>query len=195
MLNKSKLKNLFLILFTLFLMALYFPINRLVTGGYELKLPLDNSIPLIPTFIIPYLFGLIFWLGFIIYTTLYQDSETFKRVMISFSLAAITSSLIYIIFPTFVSRPEVTGTDTFSNLITWLYSSDRANNAFPSGHTFYTLITCIYLTKLFPKYKLVWIIIGVLIIASTLFTKQHYLLDVVGGIVLGFLIVRLQTKN
>jgi membrane-associated phospholipid phosphatase len=68
-----------------------------------------------------------------------------------------------------------------------LYQADRSYNAAPSGHTFYTLISCFYLSRWQPKYKIVWAVIAGLIILSTLFTRQHYVLDLICGLVLAIL--------
>jgi len=44
------------------------------------------------------------------------------------------------------------------------------------------------LNKIYPKYTLVWFAIAALIIISTLFTKQHNILDVLLGIVFALVI-------
>ena len=173
---------------TLISILLYLPVNRLVSGGYNLELPIDNMIPLIPIFVVPYLFGIIFWISTIVFVNLKQDKKTSAVFNLRIILASIISVFIYIIIPTFVTRPLITGIDVFSNLLSFVYSNDRTYNAAPSGHTFYTVICFLTLSKLLPKRKVVWTILSILIILSTLFTGQHNVLDVLLGILFAIII-------
>jgi len=162
-------------------MLLYIPVNRFISGGSTLKTLLDNLIPLTPVFVIPYLSGLLFWLATVIYINLKQVGEQVLRFNFMMILAGILSVLIYILLPTFMNRPAIIDNDIFSRILSWVYATDRAYNAAPSGHTFYTIICFLALWKVAPKYRTVWTIISILIIASTLFTKQHNVLDVLLG--------------
>ena len=93
--------------------------------------------------------------------------------------------------PTYVLRPEILSIDTLSNLIKTLYANDNIYNAAPSGHTFYTLLTSLFLTQIFPKQKVIIWILSLLVIVSTVLTKQHNILDVVLGIVFGLMIYQI----
>ena len=169
-------------------LLLYLPINRLVSQGYNLELPIDKSIPLLSLFVVPYLIGIIFWPVSIFFINLKHSGKiafSFNRQII---IANVTASIIYLTVPTLVSRPVIVNSDIFSNLLNWLYTNDRVYNAAPSGHTFNTLICCWALNKIYPKYTLVWFAIAALIIISTLFTKQHNILDVLLGIVFALVI-------
>ena len=167
-------------------MLLYVPVNRLVTGGYCLAVPFDKLIPLIPVFVVPYLIGIIFWIFSIIYINLKGSQEDAKRFNLMMVMAGILSVLIYIFLPTFVNRPEIVGTDIFSNLLKLVYINDNVYNAAPSGHTFYTILCFLNLIKIIPRQKLLLSVISVFVILSTLLTKQHNILDVVIGIVFAF---------
>jgi membrane-associated phospholipid phosphatase len=167
--------------------VLYIPINQFQHGGVQLNLPIDSQIPLFPPAIVPYLLGSVIFVVFPVLAALYVKPKEFEAYAISILTAAVISCLAYLIFPTFVTRPEVTSNDFFSQVIKLLYQSDRSYNAAPSGHTFFTLISCCYVSRWLPKLKWLWGIIAALIIASTLFTRQHYILDVVCGLALGTL--------
>ncbi|MEP7103576.1 MAG: phosphatase PAP2 family protein [Candidatus Dojkabacteria bacterium] len=175
--------NIINILIVLLSMILYFPINKFVSGGINLETQVDKQIPLISVFIIPYLIAPVLWIGFIIYANFKFERNNIKRINISFILAGVISSLIYIFIPTFVSRVEVHSNNFFSNLVSWLYANDNAYNAAPSGHTFYTVLCYLFLRKLYPKYNLGFLIVASLIVLSTLFTKQHNIADVIIGII------------
>ena len=68
-----------------------------------------------------------------------------------------------------------------------MYQNDYPNNAAPSGHTFYSLISFLYLRRWRPRLQPIWLIVLLLILVSTLLTRQHYVLDVITGLVLGYL--------
>lgn len=175
-------------------MVLYLPVNRLISGGRAFEIETDKIIPLISIFVVPYLFGIIFWVSTIIYINL-KRADLAKQFNIVIITASILSVLIYVFYPTFVNRPEITGTDTFSNILSWIYANDRVYNAAPSGHTFYTLLCLSTLWKALPRQRIFWAIISTLIVASTVFTKQHNLIDVFAGVafavLIEFLIVKL----
>jgi membrane-associated phospholipid phosphatase len=166
---------------------LYIPINRFITGGWALSLPIDNSIPLLPPALIPYLFASLLFIVFPIWVAIYSKPKEFETYLISILFAAVISKIIYIVLPTFVIRPEITTEDFFSKAIILLYQNDYPNNAAPSGHTFYTLISFLYLRNWKRSFWLLWLIALLIILASTLLTKQHYVLDIVTGLILGFI--------
>lgn len=162
-------------------MLLYIPVNRLISGGYNLKTDIDNYIPLLPIFVIPYLFGLIFWIFTIYKINLSKEGKLIKEFNLMIILASIVSVTIYVLIPTFVTRPVVIGTDIFSEILRFIYSNDQVYNAAPSGHTFYTILCFVGLNRLLPERKYLWEILSVLIIISTVLTKQHNFLDIVIG--------------
>lgn len=168
-------------------LVLYFPINRVAKDGLQLMLPIDQFIPLYPPAIVPYLLGNILFIAFPIWAAIYAKPIEFESYTISILLVTAISYIIFLVFPTFVVRPDITSQDIFSKTIVTLYRVDRAYNAAPSGHTFYALLSFLYLERWRPMYKLVWLVFAVLIIVSTLLTKQHYVLDLISGLVLGIL--------
>jgi membrane-associated phospholipid phosphatase len=184
--NVSK-RRLFWLVVILTLLVVYLPINRLVTGGWALSLPIDKYIPLYPPALIPYFIGSLPFVAFPIWTSLYSKKYEFEAYIISFLTATIISYIIYLTLPTFVIRPEVHSHDYFSKAIVLLYQNDYPHNAAPSGHAFYTLISFLYIKLWNPKVQGISLTIALLIIASSLLTKQHYVLDVISGLMLGFI--------
>ena len=171
----------------LIILALYFPVNRLTHGGIQTILPIDKIIPLYPPAIVPYLLGDLIIVGFPIWAAVKAKSHEFEAYTISIILVAIVSYFIYVVFPTFVTRPEVSSTDVFSKMLLFVYHSDRAYNTDPSGHTFYCILSLLYLGRWEPKYRLAVIIFVILVLASTLLTRQHYVVDLLSGTILAIL--------
>jgi membrane-associated phospholipid phosphatase len=105
------------------------------------------------------------------------------------------------VFQTTVPRPEVVGNDPISKLMQYIYNRDKPFNCFPSIHCFSSYMVMRLIWKS-PARNWVNIILisgmSLLIIASTLFVKQHVIMDVVGAIALVeiyyFIFFKLLTK-
>ena len=76
----------------------------------------------------------------------------------------------------------------FNALLAWVYSSDgseRAFNLFPSFHCL-TSAYCYLGVRRQPEisrgYRVFAFLMAILIFLSTLYTKQHYIVDVFGGV-------------
>lgn len=163
------------------LLLLYFPINQNVSGGITPDLPLDAFIPLWPIWAVPYLLSLPWWITALAWGALKMDFPHWRHFALCLGLTITISYSVFILYPTYVVRPQITGQDFFSQLVVGIYGNDQAHNALPSGHTYTTLIISIFWSQWLPKLKLLWIGIAILVLLSTLFTKQHYLLDLLAA--------------
>lgn len=67
--------------------------------------------------------------------------------------------------------------------LSWVQAIDGANNCFPSGHSAISVLTGYLLSK--PLGTGPGTAFAVLVCLSCLYCKQHYLLDVLGGAVVG----------
>ncbi len=160
--------------------SIYIPLNRR-KSKYYWKLPIDDKVPLVPVFIIPYIgyFFLIF--GSVI---LLWETPQINPFLVSYIVSYILAGIFWYILPNGVARPKITGKDIFSRLTKFIYKYDDDTNGFPSAHVFSTLICCYFLSLFFPSlYILIWGLAS-LIIISTLLVKQHYVIDILGGIIL-----------
>ncbi len=91
------------------------------------------------------------------------------------------------------------GDDIFSRITRRVYANDNPYNCFPSIHVFTTAYSCFIIKEGYFRDKL-WFryplnLLGILIILSTLFVKQHVVLDGVAGTALAFLLYRLMYKQ
>lgn len=155
----------------------YFPLF----GVYQMPLSnLDSYIPFNDQFI---------WCYQSLYLLIFYRAATFKHAheLINFasvfSLAAIISCCIFLLFPTMCARPNPAHTN-------WLYKSfiaiEKPLNAFPSMHVSLVLVTCAFslIDVNYSNYiKGVVLMWALIIIYSTLSTKQHVLADVIGGLI------------
>ena len=100
--------------------------------------------------------------------------------------------ILSIIMPTkLYLRPYIMPRDNvFCDIVSYLYHMDTSTNVFPSIHVYNTCVTMQAVrrshTRLFkkPGMRMGVDVLSVLIIMSTVFIKQHSLLDVAGGLIL-----------
>ena len=122
------------------------------------------------------LMSLAIWLG--------TDDRERSRLFYAFILAALIGLTVFILWPTAVTR-EAPGPDGITGLLwRWLYSVDTPANALPSLHVANTCLAAACLRRGGGAWRIVAPIWAVLIVLSTLTTKQHYAIDVAGGMAL-----------
>ncbi len=163
---------------------LYFPINRAAQGGIVLSIPWDAHIPLRPIWAIPYMFSLVWWVGCFIWAAAKMDADLYRAFVASMLFVMLVSYAIYLLYPTYIERPVLEGEGWRVELMRLIYSTDRAYNAFPSGHTYTTALICLFWCLWYPRQRWLWVGIVLVILFSTLFTGQHNLPDLGAGILL-----------
>lgn len=163
---------------------LYLPLNRLQSGGIAPALPIDALIPLHPIWVIPYMATLLTWIIIPLWAVFKFDNRNYRAFIVAELICVVTGISIFFLFPTYVTRPEITQTSGSMSLIAWLYQSDQAYNALPSGHAYLSGLFMLILSRLYPRQRIIWVAAYVTILLSTLFTRQHYILDLVAGFAL-----------
>lgn len=153
---------------------------------HNLSTAFDVSLPFVKVFIIPYITWYIF--TYIVFIYIYQkDKKIYLRTIITYAACLVVSYLIFYFFQTTVPRPSLVGNDIFTNLVRLVYKFDKPFNCFPSIHVLscYLIIKSIKLLKTQDNFiKSLICFICALIILSTLFVKQHVLLDILCAILL-----------
>lgn len=167
--------------------SIYLLLNHSNEHVHTLVTVFDKSIPFKQLFVVPYIawFGLIF-IALILF--MYQDFKLYIFSIISIILGLLISFIIFSLFQTTVPRPEILGDDISSQLTKFIYTLDNPFNAFPSIHvltSYIIFLGCQQTKGHFPKISLVIQGETILVILATLFLKQHTLLDVLGGLMLG----------
>lgn len=168
---------------------MFLTVERLWIRDYYIPIhcPLDDMIPFCEYFLIPYLFWFVFLIGIHLYT-LFFDTESFKKLMkfiiVSYSLAM----LIYILFPNCHElRPLTFERDNiFTRFLSEFYQFDTNTNVFPSLHVIGSAAVMVsaWNSKHFhtPGWRIVFGVTAVLISVSTVFLKQHSVLDVFAAV-------------
>jgi membrane-associated phospholipid phosphatase len=166
---------------------IYTVLNSTNRYAYNLNTVFDAKIPFITLFIIPYSL----WYPFIMSTLLYlffKERKEYYRALKSIDIGLLCCYIIYITFQTTVPRPQLIGNDILTKLVGLTYALDEPYNCFPSIHvlTSYLVIKSFYKVNIKNTLlKSIVFFMGGLIIVSTLFVKQHVILDLFSGILLG----------
>jgi membrane-associated phospholipid phosphatase len=148
-----------------------------------LRTPLDDALPVVPVFAVPYV-SLIPFIGVSLLLMLFRRARVYRSAALSMIVVWFISYAFYVFLQSFVSRPHVGGSDVFSSLVRWVYSADQPYNDFPSLHTSLSTIIAIHWWHIDRRIGVPAAAWTALIVASTVLIKQHYLADVVAGLLL-----------
>lgn len=201
---KLRPNNLFSDTFRHLLLLLYWPVygalfwfvekryadfyDRLGLELHEMYLPIDDMIPFNELFVIPYVFWFLYIVLSIAYT-LFYDVYMFKKmsyfIMITYTCALIS----YYFYPTVQClRPETFVRDNFLvDFMQNFYAYDTNTNVCPSVHVFGSISSTLAFvcSKRLNKWvKITAHILNILIILSTMFLKQHSIIDVIVALVI-----------
>ncbi len=148
---------------------------------------LDDAIPFCEIFLIPYLFWFVFLVGVLGYTLL-CDPRAFTRMM-KFIIVSYTAAIvIYILFPNCQElRPRSFERDNFlTRFIAGFYAFDTNTNVCPSIHVIGSVAAMLaaWDSRHFgsPGWRAAFGVAALLISVSTVFIKQHSVLDLLAAI-------------
>lgn len=185
----------------------YAIINRVMSwtelSVIDLTTPLDNAIPFVGWMIIPYASLYFFYPAGAIIA---PKSERGRRELIAlYQNLFIVSWLVFLVFiflPTEVTIREQIPLDLRNGGGVWgwaygasLHKTDMPWNAWPSLHIIQSMLIALTVnywwkgngTKgLFLRQLILWIL-WILLSVSILFTKQHFVFDLISGVIVGIL--------
>jgi len=192
------------LLFSLILLitGILYPIsNRLALDGGNaiiLKLPVDDLIPFVPAFIIPYFYWhmqIVLTLAYLILSS--RTGRNLHRLVINLAVSDLIAAIIFLVLPTRMIRPDVQSAGIFPDLVRLIYTIDLPYNLFPSKHVIWAIILNRIWAAAGPR--CLWFRLfnhggTLLIIASTVLIKQHYTPDIIGGLAVALLSIWLGGK-
>ena len=195
--RKLRIDNLFSNEFKHLLYLVFWPLYGLMFFYVERLYPvkeyitvysrIDDFIPFCEWFLIPYLFWFVYLAGMLLYTALY-DIDAFKKMMNFIIITYTVTIVIYLIFPTCQElRPTSFERDNLlTRIMTNYYQLDTNTNVCPSIHVIGSL--AVMFTSFHCKgtntfgWKITFIITAILISISTVFLKQHSIIDIIAAI-------------
>lgn len=163
--------------------------TRIFTTGryhYNIESPLDRMLPLVPFFVVFYVLAFAQWItGYLLIGR--EKKEYCYRFFLGEIIAKAICLVIFLVFPTTLNRPEITGNGIFERLLAFIYSVDAADNLFPSIHCLESWMCWRGCRKLTQTRLPGWfsganLVLTLLVFASTVLCKQHVLIDIAGGV-------------
>ncbi len=147
---------------------------------------LDDTIPFLEGFAISYYlwYPLLIGTGVIL---LHSDGEGFKKYILFLIIGFGATLLFDLIVPNGQAlRPESFPRDNaLTALVGLMYSMDTPTNVFPSMHVIGSIAAAAaaYKSEKLRSLRPLWTVLAVFISLSTVFIKQHSILDIVGGLI------------
>jgi membrane-associated phospholipid phosphatase len=168
-------------------LAVFFIMNNITSlrsNCRELQRPLDDRIPFLGST------SVIYFSTYVIFVAplfLIQDLRHFIQVLVVYTLVALISNFVFLVYPTRVFRQETLPNEHIGHMSLGLFQRVcKPYNSFPSMHTAYALCAAVAVWRFRdPWLGGVFAVWAVAIAISTLTAKQHVLIDVVGGVLLG----------
>lgn len=192
--KKLELKPIIISISLVVFQSILYALSKVINGSNATLIGshIDSLIPFNTLAIVPYCiwYFLIFIIPYYYYK---KDKELISKYIVSYVLITIIANIIFIVCPTTVNRPTVSGNDIFSIMAKIVFFVDNEPlNCFPSLHCAISFLWIIYTLSMKNSnryFKLFITIISILIIISTLFIKQHVFIDMIGGICITSLVV------
>ncbi|HWT74919.1 MAG TPA: phosphatase PAP2 family protein [Mobilitalea sp.] len=182
-------------------------LERTVTTNFHtVYSKLDDLIPFNEVFIIPYFL----WFLYIFVTVtyfLFTSKSDYYKLCANLFIGMTICLTIYTIWPNGqhlrVDLNSLGRSNIFITMLSKIYSIDTPTNVFPSIHVFNSVSAFIAINKSERLHKIKWLqwsafLLTVLICMSTVFLKQHSVMDVMGALVLNiimYVIVYVPTWN
>lgn len=172
-----------------YLICFFYLENRTGVRMHTIHMTLDDAIPFIEWFIVPYLLWFAYICAGVLYFFLFAPKKEYYKCCGYLFLGMTVFLLVSYFYPNELHlRPSYFAHDNWATaLVASLYRTDTSTNVFPSIHVYNSLVMHIALSKNEAFRKRKWLtgmslILAILIVLSTVFLKQHSIWDVCGGI-------------
>lgn len=188
-LNSPEFSHLKLLLYWPIFGILFYLVERVFLRDeyFVMYCPLDEYIPFLEWFVIPYFFWFIFLIGIHVYTLLF-DVDAFRRLMYYIIITYTVSLVIFMIFPNCQAfRPRVLPRENvLTDIVAWLYSFDTNTNVCPSLHVVGSsaVMFAAWDSRHFSTrgWKIAFAVAALIISISTIFLRQHSVLDLLAAV-------------
>jgi membrane-associated phospholipid phosphatase len=139
----------------------------------------DAAIPFVPEFVFVYV---AYYVWVLLPALVLNHRVQFYRAVTAFGFAQAVAITVFVIVPSSMVRPEITGGGPARDLLRLLYAIDPGFNVLPSLHVAHSALVAMYFRSVRPALFPLVAIGSLLISLSTLLIKQHWLWDVPAGL-------------
>lgn len=164
------------------LAPLYFVIAALTRSRptYAPEISLDRALSVQPAWMLVY--GSLYVFILLLPVLVVRQQELFRRGLKAFLMVMLAAYAGFLLYPTTAPRPaEVFGDGFAAWSLRLAYSIDPPYNCFPSLHVAYSFVSALTCYRVHRGVGVTAALWAALIGVSTLYTKQHYVADVIAG--------------
>lgn len=179
--------------YTFIYLPWFFHLERTVVRDYHvMHVALDDKIPFVEYFIIPYLLWFVY-VGAAVFYFFFTNRQEYYQLCMFLFIGMTICLLICTFFPNGTDlRPVVNPEKNFcSRLVHMIHVVDTSTNVFPSIHVYNSIGVHCALRRSTSLRKYPWVRLGSFVLMlsiclSTMFLKQHSAVDVVGAMILAY---------
>jgi membrane-associated phospholipid phosphatase len=143
----------------------------------------DRAVPLQPAWALVY--GALYLFLILLPVFVVRQEALIRRTVLAYLFVWIVAYVCFFQYPTIAPRPASVIGDGF---IVWglrfLYSADPPYNCFPSLHVAHSFVSALACYRVNRRLGIAGAVCASLVGVSTLYTRQHYILDVIAGVFL-----------
>ena len=173
--------------------AMYFLTENLIPRErcHVIHCTLDDLIPFCEWFLIAYVFWYFLVAGTLAYFGL-RDADSFKKLQVYIIITQVVAMLVYVLYPSCQNlRPtEFARDNALIRCVEFLYCFDTNTGVCPSLHCAYSFgiaSVCVKAKSVSKGWKAFVVVVVILICMSTVFIKQHSVVDILAAIPVGIL--------
>jgi membrane-associated phospholipid phosphatase len=170
----------------MFLLPMYFVIGHWTAGvpHYQPFIWLDHAMPLWPAWIAIY--GSLYMCAFILPLVVVRGRELVRQTLKAYLFVMLVSYVGFWLYPTIAPRTEKSTVSGFAEWCLQLfYDIDQPYGCFPSLHVAYSFVGALACYRVHRGVGVAASLWSVLIGLSTVYTKQHFVVDAIAGGILG----------
>ena len=146
-------------------------------------LALDRLLPLVPAWALVY--GALYLFLIVLPVFVVQQRELIQRTVWAYLAVWTVAYICFLVYPTVAPRPDAVMGQGFAVWgLRFLYEADPPYNCFPSLHVAHSFVSAFAGYRVHRTLGFVALTCAALVAISTLFTKQHYVVDLIAGTLL-----------
>ena len=151
---------------------------------HDLSIWIDEALPFLPFFVSFYILAYVQWVGSYVFHSRENRKDCYQFAMADI-IAKMLCLICFIVIPTEIVRPEITGNGIWDWLTRLIYASDTPRNLFPSIHCLESWVcfrSALQMKRVPRWYVWVQLIFSLFVFASTVLIKQHFVIDILAGV-------------
>ncbi|MBY0496203.1 MAG: phosphatase PAP2 family protein [Cyanobacteria bacterium] len=170
----------------MFLLPMYFVIGQATVNRthYQPFIWLDHAMPVWPAWIAIY--GSLYMCAFLLPLVIVRGDELFRQSMKAYIFVMLVAYAGFWLYPTVAPLTEKKVVDGFAEWSLQLfYDIDQPYGCFPSLHVAYSFVGAFACYRMHRGVGIAAAVWSVMIGLSTVYTKQHFVVDAIAGGIMG----------